>query len=96
MNCLSIPIVNDWLSGRLDKEWNMAADIDVVETNKVKTNKLLFSFYRCDYFDIETAIDILGLETLPVEIPINNNQVFIRDLTNYIVTTNLKPNIGKK
>jgi hypothetical protein len=68
---------------------------DVTEYQKVYVNKLLFSKHKQDNFDISTVLDILDLETLPLEIPINNNMVFIRDLTKYIVKNKLKPYINE-
>jgi hypothetical protein len=73
-------------------------EFDYIEHKKINVNKQLFSLMRTDYFEIDTVLKILNLKTLPVEISVNNNQVFIRDLTNYIVSTDfkLKPNINKK
>ncbi len=69
--------------------------IDNLELMKIKINKELFSINHTDHFDIEKVLLILDVDTLPVEIPLNNNQVFIRDLSKYIVDNNLKPNIIK-
>lgn len=70
-------------------------DIDNLELNKVKINQKLFSINRKDHFEIYEVLNILNVDTLPIEIPLNNNQVFIRDLSKYIVENNLKPNIIK-
>lgn len=74
----------------------MNCDLDKVELQKIEVNKLLFSRFKHDHFDIDTVIDILGVDTLPFDIPVNNNQVFIRDLTKYIVDNQLEPYINKK
>lgn len=71
-------------------------DLDTTELQKIEVNKLLFSRYKMDHFDIETVLEIIGTDTLPVEIPINNNQIFIRDLSKYIVDKKLKPYINKQ
>lgn len=70
-------------------------DIDNLELNKVRINQKLFSINRKDHFEIYEVLNILNVDTLPIEIPLNNNQVFIRDLSKYIVENNLKPNIIK-
>lgn len=70
-------------------------NIDIMELNKAKINKLLFSINRSDHFEIDKVLEILNVSTLPIEIQLNNNQIFIRDLTKYIVDNNLKPNIIK-
>jgi len=74
----------------------MSITNDVSELKKIATNRLLFGAYKCDYFAIETVLKILNVATLPVAIPISNNQVFIRDLSKYIAENNLKPNIDKQ
>ena len=71
-------------------------DLDTTELQKIEVNKLLFSRYKMDHFDIETVLEIIGVDTLPVEIPLNNNQIFIRDLSKYIVDKKLKPYINKQ
>ncbi len=71
-------------------------DLDTTELQKIEVNKLLFSRYKMDHFDIETVLEIIGTDTLPVEIPLNNNQIFIRDLSKYIVDKKLKPYINKQ
>ena len=68
---------------------------DITESQKIEVNKLLFSRYKQDHFEIDTALEILDVETLPVEIPLNNNQIFIRDLTNFIVDKKLEPYVQK-
>ena len=70
-------------------------NIDIMELNKAKINKLLLSINRSDHFEIDKVLEILNVSTLPIEIQLNNNQIFIRDLTKYIVDNNLKPNIIK-
>lgn len=76
----------------------MSENIDAEESKKIEINKQLFSIYNSDHFEINSVLKILNEETLPVDISLNNNQVFIRDLTNFIVKNNieLKPNINKK
>jgi hypothetical protein len=64
--------------------------IDPIELKKVNINKKLFSKYRSDYFEIDTVLEILNVVTLPIEIQMNNNQIFIRDISNYIVNKGLK------
>ncbi len=71
-------------------------DLDRTELQKIEVNKLLFSRFKTDHFDIEAALEIIGVETLPVEIPLNNNQIFIRDLSKYIVDKKLEPYINKQ
>ena len=71
-------------------------DLDTTELQKIEVNKLLFSRYKMDHFDIETVLEIIGTDTLPVEIPLNNNQIFIRDLSMYIADKKLKPYINKQ
>lgn len=75
----------------------MSRDIDNIELRKIQVNKNIFSMYKCDHFEIDTVLEILNKETLPVDIPLNNNQIFIRDLSKYIVENNmqLKPYIDK-
>ena len=75
----------------------MDGEIDKTELKKSWTNKKLFALFKDDHFEIETVLKILDVETLPTSIQLNNNMVFLRDLTNYIVTNNitLKPNISK-
>lgn len=70
--------------------------IDTTELKKIETNKLLFSINKADHFEIDTVLEILNVETLPIDIPLNNNQIFIRDLTKFIVENNLKPNINEQ
>jgi len=71
---------------------------DKKELKKIEVNKHLFSIYKMDHFEIDTVIKILNVNTLPIDIPLNNNQIFIRDLSKFIVENNikLKPNIDKK
>ncbi len=69
--------------------------IDNLELNKVKINQKLFSINRKDHFEINKVLEILNTDTLPIDIPLNNNMVFIRDLSKYLVENNLKPNIVK-
>lgn len=71
-------------------------DLDKTELQKIEINKLLFSRFKTDHFDIETVLEIIGVDTLPVEIPLNNNQIFIRDLSKYIVDKKLEPYINKQ
>ena len=71
-------------------------DLDSEELQKIEINKLLFARFKTDHFDIEAAIEIIGVDTLPVDIPLNNNQIFIRDLTKYIVEKKLEPYINKQ
>jgi len=72
-------------------------DIDETEIAKIKMNRLLFSIHKTDHFQIKDVLSILRVETIPVEIPINNNNtIFIRDLTNYIIDKNLEPYINKE
>ena len=70
-------------------------DLDIVEIKKIDMNRLLFNYFRSDYFDISTVNELLNTETLPIEIKTNNNKVFIRDLTNYLIKYDLKPIINK-
>ena len=76
----------------------MSVTLDVTELKKSNTNQKLFSIFKTDHFEIDEVLKIINEKTLPVEIPINNNMVFIRDLTKYIVENNidLKPNIDEK
>jgi len=76
----------------------MNKEIDNVELKKIEINKKLFSIYKTDHFEIKTVLEILDTDTLPIDIPLNNNQIFIRDLTRYVVENKvkLKPNINKK
>ena len=74
----------------------MNIEIDNVELEKITLNRLLYSIGRKDHFEIDEVLKILNTETLPIEIPVNNNLVFIRDITNYMVKNNLKPNIYEK
>ena len=72
-------------------------NIDETEIAKIKMNRLLFSIHKTDHFQIKDVLSILRVETIPVEIPINNNNtIFIRDLTNYIIDKNLEPYINKE
>lgn len=64
-----------------------------MELKKVEMNRLLFSLYKSDHFTIDKVLEILNVEKLPLDIPMNNNQIFIRDLSSFIVKNNLKPNI---
>lgn len=75
----------------------MSLDIDKIELKKVLTNKKIFSIFKDSHIDIENVLKLLDANTLPTEIPINNNVVFIRDLSNYVVNNDieLKPYIGK-
>jgi len=75
---------------------NNNMDIDNKELNKITLNRMLFSESMKDHFEIDEVLELLDVETLPINIPINNNQIFIRDLTNYFIDNNLKPNIHKK
>jgi hypothetical protein len=70
--------------------------IDNKELNKITLNRMLYASNKKDYFEIDEVLEILDVQTLPIEIPINNNQVFIRDLSNYMVDNDLKPNIYKE
>jgi len=63
----------------------MNTNLDIVELKKININKRLFAKYKTDYFEINTVLEILGVATLPIEIPLNNNQVFIRDIARYMV-----------
>lgn len=74
----------------------MNNDVDNIEFKKIRINKEIFSIYNCDYFEIETVLKILNMNTLPIGIPINNNQIFIRDLTQFIVDNKLEPNINEE
>ena len=67
--------------------------VDVFELEKISLNKIIFSIFSTDYLEITDANKILGTETLPLEITISNNKVFIRDLSRYMALNNLKPNI---
>lgn len=71
-------------------------NIDDVELKKISLNKLLFSINKKDHFEIEEVLKILNVDTLPIEIQLNNNQIFIRDISKYLVLNNLKPNIYKE
>lgn len=68
-------------------------EVDQVELEKITLNRLLFSVSKKDHFEIKEVLDILNMETLPIDIALNNNQVFIRDLSRYMVENKLKPNI---
>lgn len=67
--------------------------VDKVELEKITLNRLLYAISKKDHFEIEEVLNILNTETLPIDIPLNNNQIFIRDLTGYMVKNGLKPNI---
>lgn len=67
--------------------------VDNIELEKITLNKIIFSLFATDYLEISDAIEVLGVETLPIDISMNNNKVFIRDLTKYMVLNDLKPNI---
>lgn len=69
--------------------------IDQNELKKIVINKQLFALNKTDHFEIDTVLDILDMDTLPIEIPLNNNQIFIRDLSKYIVDNDLEPYINK-
>ena len=63
----------------------------IYEIKKKSMNSKLFDkFEHKTHFDIEEALDILGMDTLPIEIKIKNNLVFIRDLAKYMVDNGLK------
>jgi len=66
------------------------SNIDTNEIKKININKKLFNKYNSDHFEIDTVLEILNMETLPVDIPMNNNQIFIRDLSNFIVSKSIK------
>jgi hypothetical protein len=68
-------------------------NLDLKELEKITLNRMLYATNKRDYFEIEEVLEMLDMETLPIDIPINNNQVFIRDLTKYMVNNSLKPNI---
>jgi len=71
-------------------------EINNFEIEKITMNKLLFKVYKQSYFEIRTVLDILNVDNLPLDIQIdNNNLIFIRDLSNYLVTNGLKPYISK-
>jgi len=71
-------------------------EINQLEIDKINMNRTLFAIHKVDHFEIKDVLDLLGVETVPNNIPLNtNNTVFIRDLSNYIITNNLKPNISK-
>jgi|SaaInlStandDraft_4_1057021.scaffolds.fasta_scaffold73938_2 hypothetical protein len=72
------------------------SDIDIIELKKIKINKKLYSSYKTDFFELSSVLKILNEITIPVDIPINNNQIFIRDLTAYMVSNELEPNINKE
>jgi hypothetical protein len=77
--------------------YNTDEEIDRIELKKALMNRKIFAMFNDDHFEINTALKLLNTETLPISIPLNNNMIFIRDLTNYIVENGitLKPNIGK-
>ncbi len=69
-------------------------DISEVEVDKINMNRVLFAIHKNDHFEIEDVLSILDVETLPISIPMNvNNTIFIRDLSNFMVSNDLKPNI---
>ena len=75
---------------------HISFNISNIEGDKIKTNKSLFAWNKQrDHFEIKDVLHILNLDTLPIEISLNNNLVFIRDLSSYIVNHNLEPNINK-
>ena len=67
--------------------------VDIFELEKISLNKIIFSIFSTDYLEITDVIQILGAETLPLEITVHDNKIFIRDLSRYMVINNLKPNI---
>jgi len=67
--------------------------VDNIEIEKIQYNKLIFSIYKKDYLEIDEVLNFLSLETIPNDIQISNNKIFIRDITNYMIKNNLKPNI---
>jgi hypothetical protein len=67
--------------------------LDDIELEKITLNKFIFAIFKTDQLSIEETLQILNLDKLPLEIQINNNTVFIRDLTRYMVINKLKPNI---
>ena len=68
-------------------------NLDLKELDKITLNRMLYATNKRDYFEIEEVLAMLDMETLPIDIPINNNQIFIRDLSKYMVDNSLKPNI---
>lgn len=68
-------------------------NLDEVELNKIKFNRMIFKIFKTDRLQIEDSLKILGLERLPLDIPIGNNLVFIRDISNYLVKNKLEPQI---
>ncbi len=66
------------------------SNIDSKEIKKIRTNKKLFKKYNTDHFEIDTVLEILSVGTLPIDVPMNNNQIFIRDLSNYMVDKGIK------
>ena len=68
-------------------------EIDNIELEKITLNRMLYSIGKKDHFEIDEVLSILEVDTLPIDIPLNNNQIFIRDLTKYMVDNHLKPNI---
>jgi hypothetical protein len=67
--------------------------IDKLELDKITLNRMLYSICKKDHFEIDEVLEILNVNTLPIEIPLNNNQIFIRDLSKFMVENGLKPNI---
>ena len=59
------------------------------EVKKILVNKKLFSIYKKDHLEIDDVLQVLNEETLPIDIHLNNNQIFIRDLTNYIIDNDI-------
>lgn len=64
-----------------------------LEFEKISLNKTIFSIFKTDYLEILNVLELLGEDTLPLDIPTNNNKVFIRDLSKYMAINHLKPNI---
>jgi len=67
--------------------------LDVIELEKISLNKFIFAIFKTDQLSIEDTLQILNLDTLPLEVQTNNNTVFIRDLSRYMALNKLKPNI---
>ena len=67
--------------------------LDAVELEKISLNKFIFALFKTDQLSIEDTLKILNLDTLPLDVKTNNNTVFIRDLSRYMVLNKLKPNI---
>ena len=67
--------------------------LDQIELEKISLNKYIFAIFKTDQLSIEDTLRVLNLDTLPLEIQPNNNTVFIRDLSRFMVSNKLKPNI---